>query len=270
MATNEWRRPRCEFPGCGFTATYPASARAASDERARCVFHAPAEVSNAKRRKRRTRATLPAEAYEVCGCGGIDHPDCAGEQALRSFPRAADQLNRTDLISRLRDLDACDEALAWIERTPGEPEDLWAACPRGDWMIWLLVAAGYDERTLRHIACDCAEEVLHIYEQAHPTDRRPRDCIAVARRYADGEATDDELIAAREVVWDAVDYSPYAAARGAARAAVNAAAGDAVWSAMWTDEDWPAAMSRLADIVRTRVSWTDVEQAMERAASARG
>ena len=50
-----------------------------------------------------------------------------------------------------------------------------------------------DERTSRLAACDFAESVLHVYEDKYPGDTRPRDCIAVARRYADGLATREEL-----------------------------------------------------------------------------
>ena len=53
------------------------------------------------------------------------------------------------------------------------------------------------ERTLRCFACDCAEHVLPLYEAKHPGDDRPRRAIDVARRYADGQATREELTAAR-------------------------------------------------------------------------
>lgn len=199
-------------------------------------------------------------------------------------------MTRTELIRCLRDLGACNEALEWIEKTPGELEDLWAACQRGSWMIWLLERLGYDKRTMRHIACDVAEDVLNIYEHEYPADYRPRSAIAMARRYADGAATDDELIAARDAARGAsraaVDVTSGAAvdaaASYAADAAVWAAASDAIsyaaieasraaadaedWAA---DSDiagaaaWNAAMARHADMVRARVSWANVEQAIE-------
>lgn len=66
---------------------------------------------------------------------------------------------------------------------------------------------GWDEGTQRLFAADCAERVLGHYDSRFPDDNRVRDCIEVARRYAIGEATDEERAAAR------------AAARSAARAA---------------------------------------------------
>ena len=73
------------------------------------------------------------------------------------------------------------------------------------------------DKTLRLLACDIAEDVLHFYEKKYPKDSRVRDCIAVARRYANGEATEEDR----------------AAARDAARAAARAAAWDAAWAAAW-------------------------------------
>ena len=76
----------------------------------------------------------------------------------------------------------------------------------------------WNERNLRLLACKFARKVLPIFEKARPNDRRPRECIEVAERFANGKATAEELAAA----WAAAG----AAARAAAEAAWNAA-GDA-------------------------------------------
>ena len=69
------------------------------------------------------------------------------------------------------------------------------------------------ERNLRLFAADCAQDVLPLFEAKYPHDMRPRDAIAVARRYAVGSATKAELAAAR-AAWYAAWY----------------AAGDAAWA----------------------------------------
>ena len=69
----------------------------------------------------------------------------------------------------------------------------------------------WNDRTMRLFACDCAEHVIHICEKDFPDEKRPRQAIEVARRFARGEATKEELAAARDAAWDA--------ARAAARAA---------------------------------------------------
>jgi len=67
--------------------------------------------------------------------------------------------------------------------------------------LWALRATIQDsEQVARLMASDFAELALPIFERARPTDARPRNTIAVARRYARGEATEEELSAARASV----------------------------------------------------------------------
>jgi len=64
----------------------------------------------------------------------------------------------------------------------------------------------------RLLACDYAEHVLYVYEREYPDDRRPRTMIEVSRCYTRGEASEDELAAARAASWEAVEAA-WAAAR---------------------------------------------------------
>ena len=65
----------------------------------------------------------------------------------------------------------------------------------------------WDDRTARLFAADCAEHVLPLFEAALPGDARPRTAIETARRFANGEVTDEERAAARAAeraaAWDA-------------------------------------------------------------------
>jgi hypothetical protein len=85
--------------------------------------------------------------------------------------------------------------------------------------------AAWNERTLRLFACDCAEHVLPIFEQAHPDDNRPREAIRAGRLYATGQGTSEQLRAAGAAARAATDAATYAAdaATYAARAATYAA-----------------------------------------------
>jgi hypothetical protein len=97
----------------------------------------------------------------------------------------------------------------------------------------------WNERSARLFACDCAEDALRY------ADPKQRDTlaatIAVARRYADGEATKEELDAAwdaardvaRDAAWDAAWVAARVAARGAAWGAAWVAARDAARGAAW-------------------------------------
>ena len=88
------------------------------------------------------------------------------------------------------------------------------------------------DKLARLYACDCAERVLPLYERQYPGDMRVRDCIAVVRRYANGQATREELTAARAAAWAAA-WAAEAAAEAAAWAAARAAA----WAA---EREWQA------------------------------
>jgi len=84
--------------------------------------------------------------------------------------------------------------------------------------LWCLRVAPEHANLWRHYAVDCAEDIAHLI-----TDERSREALRVARRHADGLATDADLAAT------------WAAARVAAGIAAGAAAGIA-----------PAAARRLA------------------------
>ena len=89
--------------------------------------------------------------------------------------------------------------------------------------IWCLRAVEHPdiERDARLFACACAKSVLKYYEKQYPDEKRVRDCINTAIRYAKGKATKEELDAA----W----------------AAADAAARDAAWAAAWAAAAWAAA-----------------------------
>ncbi|MFX9665038.1 putative immunity protein, partial [Acinetobacter baumannii] len=57
----------------------------------------------------------------------------------------------------------------------------------------------WNDRTARLFAADCAEAVVHLCGD----DPRPRAAIEMARRYARGEATREELDAAGAAAWAA-------------------------------------------------------------------
>ncbi len=69
--------------------------------------------------------------------------------------------------------------------------------------LWALRAVEGRDREIRLMACEFAEAVLPIFEQANPDDDRPRKAIETARRFANGEASKEERDAARDAAWDA-------------------------------------------------------------------
>ena len=86
----------------------------------------------------------------------------------------------------------------------------------------------WNDKTLRLFAVWCAREALKLVDNPDP---RSVNACDVAERYANGEATDEELAAAlaaardaaRAAAWDAALAAALAAARAAARDAARAA-----------------------------------------------
>jgi len=83
-----------------------------------------------------------------------------------------------------------------------------------------IVLSKQDLREVTSYAAERAQEVLEIFERAHPADSRPRDAVDAAWTYAQGGERGKTL---RDTAW---------AAHKAARDAATAAAADAARAAM--------------------------------------
>ena len=113
-------------------------------------------------------------------------------------------------------------------------------------------------RELRLFAADCAEHVLPIFEKEYPGDDRPRKAIEAARRFADGEASPEEM-------WDARLAAAWAActAHGDASSVAWAAAsdsGDAFGDARdsaWAARDAAAAAAVDRDAGAAELEWQE-------------
>jgi hypothetical protein len=122
----------------------------------------------------------------------------------------------------------CSEALRFRMQYQTFKE-AWAECPRGDWMLWIAQKVGVDLRTLTRAKALCALTVRHLMK-----DERSIKACEIALKFADGEATreelDDAAYAAYAAYADAdadadAAYAAYAAAYAAYAAnAANAAA----------------------------------------------
>jgi hypothetical protein len=84
--------------------------------------------------------------------------------------------------------------------------------------LWALRASNISDRDARLFAVWCARQVQHSM-----VDERSINAIDVAEKFANGEATREELDAARAAAWAALDAA-WDATRAAARAAAAWAA----------------------------------------------
>lgn len=117
-------------------------------------------------------------------------------------------MNAEQFYDFCKSKNACEEVLKWI--TSKSLDEFWQTCERGDWMMWLIYNGKYDisNKTLRLLAVRFAREVQHLM-----TDQRSINALDVAERFANGEATEEELDAAWASAW-----------------ATSAAAGAAAWA----------------------------------------
>ena len=117
---------------------------------------------------------------------------------------------------------------------PFSAEDVAALAIANTDRVWALIAL-LDDRHQRLFACDCADRALGRVDAPDP---RSVEAAVVARRFANGEATAEELDAERAAACDAACD----AARAAACDAARAAACDAAWSAAGAAEhEWQLA-----------------------------
>jgi hypothetical protein len=177
-------------------------------------------------------------------------------------------MNSEQFMKLLDRLGACDDAKQWAEGK--DFAEVYATCHRGDWLAWLYQKTNpTNKRKLVLIGGLFANQVRHLMN-----DERSIAAVDVCLRYGRGDATDEELAAARatraatraaamaaaEAAWDAARAAWYAA-MAAAEAAWYAAR--AAWYAAWAArgaaraaaED--AALRSSADIFRENVKIED-------------
>lgn len=76
------------------------------------------------------------------------------------------------------------------------------------------------EEQRRLFACDCAEHVIHWYEQTYPEIESPRLEIEIARQYANGEASIEDLRGAKNGI-EVTAYNAQYQGTNAAGAAIG-------------------------------------------------
>ena len=92
---------------------------------------------------------------------------------------------------------------------------------------------GWNEKAARLFIADCAEHVLHVFEDSHPGDSRPRAAIATGRAFARGEIEAENMDAAQAAAEAAFGGPGGQVALAAAKVASKRDARAAAWSAAW-------------------------------------
>ncbi len=106
--------------------------------------------------------------------------------------------------------------------------------------LWALRCKPEYQHIYRRFAVICADEVAHLF-----CDDRSVAALDVAWRHSCGEASDDELAAARDAAWDAARAAAWDTARDAARdAALSTAMSTALSAARAAAQDAARAAAR--------------------------
>ena len=160
---------------------------------------------------------------------------------------------------KLVELKACPDAVKWATAYP-TLEAAWAACDRGDWMLWLAgsvsgAPGSEPRRTVARAAAACARLALPAWKERHPEDTTVEAAILAAER-GDPKECRKAASAAWAEAWAAASAA-WAAASAAWEEAAEAASASA-WAA--AAAAWAAAasasaarikcLSECADLVR--------------------
>jgi len=144
-------------------------------------------------------------------------------------------MKAASIAERLRKMGACGEAVDWADTLKHRSmQRAWDECPRADWLIWFAAKKGVKREKLVLAACACARTALKFVPKG---ELRPLKAIETAEAWCRGDATMEEVRAARSAAYAAAaadaayaaDADAYAAAADAAAAA--AAAADAAYAA---------------------------------------
>ena len=166
----------------------------------------------------------------------------------------------TTTLAKIREHDPCADGWAKLLKHLGkteadnEPLSLLTILESNglDDALWALQAVEGKDKEIRLFAVACARDVQHLM-----TDQRSIDALNVAERYAQGEATDDEIAAARDAARAAVWDPTWSAARIASWAAADAARAAADAARAAAGAAWAAARAAWA---AAGASWDDPEQ----------
>ena len=141
---------------------------------------------------------------------------------LRSSGACVEGYNK--VVSALKGIPFDDEREKYIRYAHKEPIGILSIIETNglDDALWALRCVKGRDHDMRLYAVWCARQVEHLN-----TDPRVKNCNDVAERFANGQATEDELAAASAAAWAAAWDAACAAAWDAAWDAARDAARDA-------------------------------------------
>ena len=156
----------------------------------------------------------------------------------------------------------CGQAIKWWDHKERDPVKIARALiaeNKLDWAHWLVVRI-LNRRQLVEYAIFAAEQVLPVFEEKYPNDKRAREAIDAARRVLEDDTPKNR---AADVAAYAAAHAARAAAHAARAAAYAADAADAAYAAAYSADAADAAaysaaakektLKKCADIIRKHI-----------------
>ena len=154
---------------------------------------------------------------------------------------------------------ACRDGRGWAIFNCRDMVEAWQTL-KPEWLVWVATRAGVlSECDQRLFACWAARQAF-----TDATDPRSRNVVDVAERFAHGEATQDELSAARVAVWTAAESTARLAAESAAESEARVVAESAAQVAAWAAAESDARVA--AESAAQVAAWAAAESAARLAA----
>ena len=132
---------------------------------------------------------------------------------------------------------ACGEGVKWFVESKLEGIEGIALVKKTmkkkmDWANWLVVRLMTHDQQIKY-AVFAAEQVINIYEEKYPDDKRPREAIEAAKKYLADKTEENRqaAYAAADAAADAAAHAAAHAAHAAAHAAHAANAANAAYAA---------------------------------------
>lgn len=156
----------------------------------------------------------------------------------------------------LRHLGVRANFLVWAQRQGTELAQLWATCPRADWLVGLAARAGVDRRTVGDAISDCVGLIPEVGGRQHLDE-----ALAAAQRWVQRRASVEALCRPLALaINEALDSDPaLVRARIARRVPVGRRFPDEHISADLAERH---VLLRLAEQVRRRISYDQVRAAL--------
>ena len=223
--------------------------------------------------------------YKVLGSGGRS---CNGGKAKWNLPHTREDGSQTpgkwmrkikgELVPCKNGYHLCrvQDILTWLNDEIYEAEYVGEILESEDKIVvrqcrLLRKCEEWTEKSARSFACWCVRNTplsdgRKVWDLLD--DKRSREAVEVAERYAEGNATKEDLNAAwaaagnaaweaaRNAAWEAAGNAAWAAARTAAGNAARKAAGNAAWAAAWAaawEAAWAAQHKELCRILNIEV-----------------